>query len=480
MTTASPPSSLNRLAVSATTHCLIGCAIGEVVGMAIATALGWGNLAQIVLAVLLAYLFGFGLTASPLVRAGLGAGAVVSTALAADTISITIMEAIDNLTVVLIPGAMDAELTDPLFYASIAAGFAIAYPVAYLANRYMIARGTGHAVVHRHHAGDLGGRHGNDPAPAQAGVRRRDRVRDVVEASRVRKVPANGIEIAYETFGRADDVPLVLVMGFSRQMLGWHEDFCRALSGRGHFVVRFDNRDVGLSTHLHEAPPADIQAGVAGDTSSAAYRLEDMAADTAGLLEALGIESAHVVGVSMGGMIAQTVAIEHPDRVRSLTSIMSTTGNPEVSQPSPDATQVLLAPPATTREEVLDRAVAAVRVIGSPDFELDEAEVRERAGLAFDRAYDPPGLARQLLAVWASGDRTERLAGIRAPTLVIHGAKDPLIPLAAGRATAAAIPGARLEVFEGMGHDLPRALWPPLVDLISDHIQESERTLATA
>jgi pimeloyl-ACP methyl ester carboxylesterase len=205
-----------------------------------------------------------------------------------------------------------------------------------------------------------------------------------------------------------------------------------------------------------------------------------MAADTAGLLGALGIESAHVVGASMGGMIAQTMAIEHPARLRSLTSIMSTTGNAEVSQPSPEAGQVLLAPPAKTREEVLERAVATSRVIGSPGFELDEAEVRERAGLAFDRAYDPPGLARQLLAVWASGDRTERLAAVRAPTLVIHGAQDPLTPLAAGRATAAAIPGARLEVIDGMGHDLPRELWPRIVDLISGHVQQAERALATA
>jgi len=302
----------------------------------------------------------------------------------------------------------------------------------------------------------------------------------VVAGSGVSRIPANGIEIAYETFGRDRDVPLVLVMGFSRQMLGWHEDFCDALSRRGHFVVRFDNRDVGLSSHLHDAPRADIQAGLAGDTSSASYRLEDMAADTAGLLGALGIDSAHVVGISMGGMIAQTMAIEHAARVRSLTSIMSTTGDPEVSQPSPEAREVLLAPPARTRDEVLDRAVTNTRVIGSPDFELDETEVRERAALAFDRAYDPPGLARQLLAVWASGDRTERLAGVRAPTLVIHGAKDRLIPLAAGRATAAAIPGARLEVLDDMGHDLPRPLWPRIVELISGHVEEAERTLAAA
>ena len=296
--------------------------------------------------------------------------------------------------------------------------------------------------------------------------------------SDVSRVPANGIEIAYETFGDSADLPIVLIMGFSRQMVGWHEDFCQALSRRGHFVVRFDNRDVGLSTHLDDAPPADIQAGLAGDTSSAAYTLADMAADTVGLVGALGLDSVHVVGVSMGGMIAQVMAIEHPARVRSLTSIMSTTGDPQVSQPSPEAREVLLAPPARTREEVLDRAVAASRVIGSPGFEPDEAEVRQRAALAFDRAFDPPGLSRQLLAIWATGDRTPRLADVRAPTLVIHGDSDPLIPLAAGRATAAAIPGARLEVLAGMGHDLPRPLWPRIVQLISEHVEEAERAPA--
>jgi pimeloyl-ACP methyl ester carboxylesterase len=302
----------------------------------------------------------------------------------------------------------------------------------------------------------------------------------VTASSDARTVPANGIEIAYETFGDSADVPIVLIMGFSRQMLGWHEDFCEALCRHAHFVVRFDNRDVGFSTHLHDAPRADIQAGLAGDTSSASYTLADMAADTAGLVDELGLDSAHVVGVSMGGMIAQVMAIEHPARVRSLTSIMSTTGDSEVSQPSPEAREVLLAPPARTREEVLDRAVAASRVIGSPGFELDEAEVRERAALAFDRAYDPAGLSRQLLAMWATGDRTQRLAGVRAPTLVIHGDSDPLIPLAAGRATAAAIPGARLEVLAGMGHDLPRALWPRIVQLISEHVEEAERAPAAA
>ena len=298
--------------------------------------------------------------------------------------------------------------------------------------------------------------------------------------SDVSRVSANGIEIAYETFGDSADIPIVLIMGFSRQMVGWHEDFCQALSRRGHFVVRFDNRDVGLSTHLDHAPAVDIQAGLAGDTSSAAYTLADMAADTVGLVGALGLGSVHVVGVSMGGMIAQVMAIEHPARVRSLTSIMSSTGDPQVSQPSPEAREVLLSPPARTREEVLDRAVAASRVIGSPGFEPDEAEVRERAALAFDRAYDPPGLSRQLLAIWATGDRTPRLADVRAPTLVIHGDSDPLIPLAAGQATAAAIPGARLEVLAGMGHDLPRPLWSRIVQLISEHVEEAERAPAAA
>ena len=296
--------------------------------------------------------------------------------------------------------------------------------------------------------------------------------------SGIRRVAAGGIEIAYESFGDPADPPVVLVMGLATQMLGWPDGFCVALAERGHFVVRFDNRDVGLSTHLHGAPPPDVVAAFAGDTSSASYTLSDMARDTVGLLDALGLDGAHLVGASMGGMIVQTVAIEHPERVRSLTSIMSTTGDPSVGQATPEALGVLLAPPARTREEAVERTVATYRVIGSPGFEFDEAALRERAGRSYDRAFDPIGAGRQLLAVRASGSRRERLGDTRVPTLVIHGAQDPLVQVSGGRDTAAAIAGAELVVIDGMGHDLPRELWPDVADRIAALVERAERGAA--
>jgi pimeloyl-ACP methyl ester carboxylesterase len=275
------------------------------------------------------------------------------------------------------------------------------------------------------------------------------------------------VRIAYETFGSPDAPPVLLIMGFASQMISWPDAFCVVLADRGHYVIRFDNRDVGLSTHLHHATAPNLLATFGGDFSSASYRLSDMAADAAGLLGALGLDSAHVVGMSLGGMIAQTMAIEHAERVRSLTSIMSTTGDPSVGQPSAAAMGSLMAPPATTRAEAVERNVAAYRVIASPAFPLDEEVLRDVAGRAFDRAHDPLGAARQLLAVFASGDRTTALRGLRVPTLVIHGSADLMIDVSGGRATAAAIPGAELVVIEGMGHDLSPALLLRFVDRIS-------------
>ncbi len=275
------------------------------------------------------------------------------------------------------------------------------------------------------------------------------------------------IDLAYETFGSAEDTPLLLVMGLATQMVGWPDEFCRMLADRGHFVVRFDNRDIGLSTHLDDAGAPDVLAVMGGDHSGVAYRLADMADDTAGLLDVLGIDSAHVVGASMGGMISQLLAIRHPQRVRSLTSIMSTTGDPAVGSPSEAAMGVLLAPPATDRESALQRSVDTYRVIGSPGFEFDESGLRDRAGLSFDRAYDPAGVARQLAAILSSPDRTADLAGVGVPTLVVHGEQDALVNVSGGRATAAALPGAELLVVDGMGHDLPREVWPQLVDRIA-------------
>jgi pimeloyl-ACP methyl ester carboxylesterase len=287
-------------------------------------------------------------------------------------------------------------------------------------------------------------------------------------------VGTSGIRLAYERFGDPEKPPVLLVMGLGTQMLGWPDDFCSALVDRGLHVIRFDNRDIGLSTHLHDAPVPDVIAALQGDTSSASYTLSDMAADTVGLLDALGLDSVHVVGASLGGMIAQTIAIEHRDRVRSLTSMMSSTGDGTVGQPTPEALGALLSPPAASREEAMDRAVAIFRVIGSPGFELDEPELRRRTGLGYDRAYDPAGVARQLVAVLASGDRTGRLRSVAAPTLVLHGADDPLVAVSGAKATAEAVPNAEFVVMDGWGHDLPRALWPEITARIADLVERVE------
>jgi pimeloyl-ACP methyl ester carboxylesterase len=278
-----------------------------------------------------------------------------------------------------------------------------------------------------------------------------------------------GIDIAYETFGAPEGRPLLLVMGLGAQMIAWHPELCTALAAENFLVVRFDNRDVGLSTHLHAAPPPDLDAAMAGDASSASYRLEDMADDAVGLLDALGLDRVHVVGVSMGGMIAQTMAITHPDRIRSLTSIMSSPwfgiGAPTDTVLAALAT-VSMSPP-TTRAEMVEQAVAAHKIIGSPGYPMDEARIREVAGQAYDRAFDPAGVSRQRLAIYASGDRTTALARVTVPALVVHGDADPLIQPAAGLATAAALPNAELLIVPGMGHNLPREIWPTLIAAIS-------------
>lgn len=288
-----------------------------------------------------------------------------------------------------------------------------------------------------------------------------------MQTSGIQRAQVGDLEIAYETFGDAGDPPVLLVMGLATQMIGWPDEFCADLAGRGHFVVRFDNRDIGLSTHLHSAGAPDIMAMFGGDASTVAYGLPDLATDTIGLLDALGLDSVHLVGASMGGMIAQLVAIQAPERVRSLTSIMSTTGEPGVGAPAEVALPVLLAPAATDREGAIQRVIDTYRVIGSPGFEFDEAALRDRAGLSFDRAHDPAGVARQLAAILTTHDRTPDLAKVAVPTLVIHGSQDTLVDVSGGRATAAAVPGAELLLVEGMGHDLPRQMWPEILDRIS-------------
>jgi pimeloyl-ACP methyl ester carboxylesterase len=257
-------------------------------------------------------------------------------------------------------------------------------------------------------------------------------------------------------------------------MLGWDDRFCTQLADRGHHVIRFDNRDAGLSTHVHDAPTPDVVAAYAGDRTRVAYTLEDMADDTAGLLDALGLDSAHLVGVSMGGMVAQTVAIRHPSRARSLTSIMSTTGDRSVGQASPAGMQALLLPPARTREEAVEASVLGARLIGSPGYPSDEEWIRERAARSYDRAYDPLATGRQLVAILASGDRTAALGDVSVPTVVVHGTADQLIAPSGGEATAKAVPGAELDLVEGMGHDLAPGLWPLLLDRIEQAVRRGE------
>jgi pimeloyl-ACP methyl ester carboxylesterase len=288
---------------------------------------------------------------------------------------------------------------------------------------------------------------------------------------------ANGIEIAYETFGDPAAETVLLVMGLGVQMLGWDEEFCRMLAERGFQVVRFDNRDVGLSTKIDGGRRPDVMAAVAGDAGSASYLLDDMADDCAALLDELGVEAAHVVGASQGGMIAQAMAIRHPERVLSLVSIMSTTGDRAVGQPHPEALPALLSRPPADREGFVDFVVGAWKVIGSPGFEADEEALRARAGASYDRGIFPEGTARQLVAIIASGDRTEELRQLDVPTTVIHGTNDILVDVSGGKATVAAVPGARLELIDGMGHDMPPEVWPRLVDLI---VENAERARAPA
>jgi pimeloyl-ACP methyl ester carboxylesterase len=265
---------------------------------------------------------------------------------------------------------------------------------------------------------------------------------------------------------------MLLVMGLNTQMVGWHADFCRTLAGRGFHVVRFDNRDVGRSTHFTDvAPPTPAQ--LLTRRVHPAYTLEDMADDAVGLLDHLGVDAAHVVGASMGGMIAQSIAIRHPRRVLSLASIMSTTGSRFRGQPAFRLYPVLLRRAPTEREAYVEHAVRVFRAIGSSGYRFDESDLRERAALSYDRGHDQTAAGRQIAAIIASGDRTKALAGVRVPTLVIHGKADRLVRPSGGRATARAIPGARLELIDGMGHDLPRELWPRVVDALVANAQRA-------
>jgi len=291
---------------------------------------------------------------------------------------------------------------------------------------------------------------------------------------------ANGITIEYESLGNPADPAIVLIMGLGMQLVAWPDELCRRLVAAGFRVVRFDNRDSGLSSRVRGRRSLGVVlamiAARLGLPVRAAYRLEDMARDTVGLLDALGIERAHVVGASMGGMIAQLLAARFPERVRSLTSMMSTTGNRAVSRPKKRALQILLdRPPAgADAERVIAHFVDVFTVIGSPDHPTERQELTRRIGAWVRRAYDPAATARQMVAIIAGGDRRRLLRTIAAPTLVIHGADDPLVPLEAGRDTARVVPGAGLLVIEGMGHDLPDFALPALADAIAKHCRAAD------
>jgi pimeloyl-ACP methyl ester carboxylesterase len=282
-----------------------------------------------------------------------------------------------------------------------------------------------------------------------------------------------GITLCYETFGDRSDPTALLVMGLGTQMLAWNEDFCSRLAARGLHVVRFDNRDIGRSTHI-SAPPPTIGQLLRRSRTAAAYTLADMADDAAGLLGELDLSPAHAIGASMGGMIAQTLAARHPERVRSLVSIMSNTGSRVWGQPSLRTYAVLLRRAPQGRDAYIAHIEGVFAAIGSPGLPRDLEEVRALAADSYDRDHDPDGPGRQLAAIIASGNRASELRRISVPTLVVHGKADPLVAYSGGRATARLIPGAKMMSVEGMGHDLPRAVWPRLIDAIAAHTARAD------
>ncbi len=287
------------------------------------------------------------------------------------------------------------------------------------------------------------------------------------------KVRVGSIEIVYDTFGESTALPMLLVIGLGEQMIAWDEEFCSELAAQGYWVIRYDNRDAGLSTKLDEAGipniPALVQAQMQGEMIETSYLLRDMADDAVGLLDALGVESAHVVGVSMGGMIVQEMAIHHPERIRTMTSIMSSTGNAELPPAKPEAMALLTEPAPTGRSDFIEDSVRVARILSGPGFPVDEDRVRKKAGDIFDRGLSPAGMTRQLAAIIGSGSRKDALKSVTVPTLVIHGDTDPLIPVEGGIDTADAISGAQLLIIKGLGHDLSPAMWPQIVAAIISH-----------
>ncbi len=293
---------------------------------------------------------------------------------------------------------------------------------------------------------------------------------------------SNGIEICYDVFGSPDAEPLFLIMGLSAQMVLWDDEFCQQLASRGFRVIRFDNRDIGQSTKLTGGKRITLgellKLRFLGVLPWAPYKLRDMAADTTGLMDALSIRSAHIVGASMGGMIAQEMAIHMPDRVRSLTSIMSSTGNPKLPQPKREAAALLMAPPPKNKDEYIATFARNWRVLRAGSFPEDEAKDRLRAERCYARGLSPEGVGRQLRAILASGSRVKALSNVKLPALVIHGAADPLVRPEAAIDTANAIPGAKLVMIKDMGHAIPIPMWPQVIGAIADHAQSAGRQAA--
>ncbi len=291
------------------------------------------------------------------------------------------------------------------------------------------------------------------------------------------KAKFSNMEIEYDTFGDPSLKPLLLIMGLGAQMINWDEEFCTKLVERGFYVIRFDNRDVGLSTKFDEAGEPDLMklyAQVAkGEKIEAFYTLDDMADDAIGLLTAINIDKAHICGASMGGMIAQTVAYRHPSHVLSLISIMSSTGNPDLPRPSPEAMKVLIQPLPTGREAIIEAGVNSMRIVHGTGIPFDEKRARKLVIASYDRSNYRAGYSRQLAAILASGNRKQALTSVRAPTLVIHGEADPLVPFEGGKDTAKTIPGAELFLIKGMGHSLPPEIWSKVLDAITKNASKA-------
>ena len=288
------------------------------------------------------------------------------------------------------------------------------------------------------------------------------------------KVSSNGIQIEYETFGEPDSPALLLIIGLSLQLIDWDEKLCQQLAKQGHYVIRFDNRDSGLSSKIEEAGVPDvmktIEAMMKGETINPPYTIEDMAVDSVGLLDALGIEKAHICGMSMGGMIAQKIALNYPKRVLSLISISSNTGDPEDPKGKPEVMKLLSIPAPKERNAYIEFSMKLFNTFSGSGFPYDQGWLREHMAQAYDRSFYPQGVARQFVAIITQKNRKHALGSLSIPTLVIHGSDDPGVPVDCGKNTAAAIPGAKLMIIDGMGHDLPHeGAWPQIIDAIVDH-----------